>query len=77
MPPMTEQEQIAEFLARKGATRIAAGVSTLGEMSAREWSRAVRSPTRIHARDPISERHSIIDHMGRVRVRNGLGEWIA
>jgi len=78
---MTDAEQIALFLAERGATRIPAGVGKLGHFRARDWRRAARSTERIDAdreqQRLIDERHTVLDHLGRPRVRNGLGEWIA
>ena len=79
---MTEREQIEAFIAERGVTRVPAGANALGDMTARDWARAARSTTRISAESRetdrlIRERHTVIDHLGRVRVRNGLGEWIA
>ena len=82
---MTEAEQIAAFIARKGVTRVATGASALGDMTARDWAKAARSTTRINAATRIDdeqqrlidERYVVVDHLGRERVRNGLGEWIA
>jgi len=78
---MTEAEKIALFLAERGATRIPAGVGKLNHFRARDWRRAARSTERIDAdreqQRLIDERHTVLDHLGRPRVRNGLGEWIA
>ncbi len=74
---MTEAEQIAAFLAAKGATKIPTGANVLGDMTSRDWAKAVRSTVKLNARDPISERHVVVDHIGREHVRNGLGEWIS
>jgi hypothetical protein len=65
---MTDQEQIAAFLAKKGATRIPAGERT---MDYRQMRAAVRGEQAL-----IDERHVVVDHCGREHVRNGLGEWI-
>jgi hypothetical protein len=69
---MTEAEQIAAFIARRGVTRVPEGTATLTE---RQLYRAVRGePT---TDDLIRQRQVVIDHAGREHVRNGLGEWIA
>ena len=66
---MTESEQITAFLAARGATKIAAGVSQTG-YTKRDWRHKVRGePTE---QELIDQRIVVGDH-----VRNGLGEWIA
>lgn len=65
---MTDQEQIAAFIASRGVTRVAAGEATYDR---RTMYKAVRGDN-----DLIRERHVVVDHCGRERVRNGLGEWI-
>ena len=79
---MTESEQIAAFIAARGVTRVETGANKLGDMTARDWSKAARSTRRINAdmrseNAAIAERHIIIDHLGREHVRNGLGEWLS
>jgi hypothetical protein len=69
---MTDAAQIAAFLAARGVTKVPAGERTLSE---RDMYQRVRGePTVDHL---ISERRTVVDHCGRERVRNGLGEWIA
>lgn len=63
MDPMTEQDQIAEYLARKGATKCAE--RTLSE---REMYLARRATQR---------RLVAVDHLGREYYINGLGERIS
>lgn len=63
-------ETVEEFLARGGSmTRVADEARTMTE---REIWLARHGEQR-----KIDERHEVLDHLGRVRVRNGLGEWIA
>lgn len=73
---MTTDEQIAAFLAKRGATRIAEGTAT---MSTREWQYAVRgeqSPVRAPRED--DERVTVVtDHLGREHMRNAHGEWLS
>ena len=66
---MTDAEQIAAFLAKKGATRIPEGERT---MDYRQMRAAVRGEQAL-----IDERHVVIGANGVEHVRNGLGEWIA
>jgi hypothetical protein len=71
---MTEQEQIAHFLATRGATKCAVGERAMTE---REMYLARRSDKRARASDPIQERHlAAVDHLGREYWVNGLGERI-
>ena len=77
---MTDAEQIAAFIAAKGVTRVPEGEGTLNHVSARDWHKAIRSDARLNGSETarlIAERHYVTDHLGRVRVCNGLGEWIA
>lgn len=72
---MTDSEQIAAFLATKGATKVAEGEGTKNHWRGRDWARAARGePT---TDDLIRQRRVVVDHVGRERVQNGLGEWIA
>lgn len=71
---MTDQEQVAAFLANRGATRAAPGVSALN-YSCRDWHNAVRGE-RIVRVDLIEERHVTYDGRGVGHVTNGLGEYI-
>jgi hypothetical protein len=64
---MSDTEMIANFIARNGVTKCAAGVAS---MSWRDMRSAVRGEK--SENDLINERHVVGDH-----VRNGLGEWIA
>jgi hypothetical protein len=77
---MTDAEQIAAFIAARGVTKCATGDSALN-LSAKEWRAAARSPERVRPLSEedklIQERHTVVDHLGRVRVCNGLGEWVA
>ena len=65
-----KNETVEDFLARGGkVTRVEPGVAS---MDGKGIYRAVRGEQSL-----INERREVVDHMGRVRVRNGLGEWIA
>jgi hypothetical protein len=65
---MSDAEQIAAFLATRGATKVAEGECA---MDHRAMYRAVRG----ERSDPTQERHlRAIDHMGRELWVNGLGE---
>lgn len=66
---MTEQDQIAAFVARRGVTRVAEGVRIT---TGRGLYAAVRGDNAL-----IEERHVVYDHLGQIHVRNSLGEWIA
>lgn len=66
---MTDDQMIAQALKAGKVTRVAPGERAKTE---REMYRAARGEQRL-----IDERNTVVDHMGRVRVRNGLGEWIA
>ncbi len=70
---MTDQEQIAAFIARKGVTRIAAGESS--GISNRAWRAAARGE--LTDNDLIAKRVVRYDARGVAHVQNGLGEWIA
>ena len=79
---MTAEQQIAEFLARKGATKIAAGERALN-YNRRDWQAAVRGETppsveRQQRREQEErERITIVtDHAGREFYRNAEGEWL-
>jgi hypothetical protein len=79
---LTDQEQIAAFIARKGVTLVQAGVGACNHMTAHDWRKAARSTTRVSpAADTeqrlIDQRHVVVDHLGREHVRNGLGEWLS
>ena len=71
---MTEQEQIAAFIARKGVTKVAEGEAALGHWSRQDWRSAARGERTTD--DLIRERHVVVIN-GREYVSNGLGERIA
>ena len=68
---MTEQDQIAAFIRKRGVTRVSEGERTL---SYAQIYKAIRGEGTDN--DRIAERHVVVDHIGRKRVRNGVGEWI-
>lgn len=71
---MTEAEQIAQFMATRGVTRVAEADRSLPDTS-RDWVRRVRGePT---TDDLIRQRHVTIGGNGREYVKNGLGERIS
>ena len=72
---MTEAEQIAAFIARKGVSKVAEGEAALGHWSRRDWRKAARGePT---CDELIRERRlAAVDHAGREFWVNGLGERI-
>jgi hypothetical protein len=73
---MTDDEQIAAFLARKGATKCATGDSAL-QMTARDWHVATRSSRRVSGEQAaINQRNYVVDAAGVEHCYNGLGEWI-
>lgn len=70
----SDDTAVAEFLAKRGATRVPEGKGALN-LSARDWRRKVRGePTEDEL---IRARRVVIDHAGREHVQNGLGEWIS
>lgn len=50
---MTDAEKIAEFLARKGATKCPPGAGALNHMTPREWRNAARSAARVSNGGPF------------------------
>lgn len=75
---MTPEQQIAEFLARKGATRVAVGHGSLN-LSGREWAAKVRGETtRREQRQEAEDRRirMVTDHAGREFSMNADGEWL-
>lgn len=75
---MTDAEQIAQFLATRGATKISAGESTLGHMTARDWRAAHRHPGGVSGLRAEQENALIDQRIVRGNViYNGLGEVIA
>ena len=73
--PMTDAEQIAAFIAKRGITQIPAGGGTLTHLTTRDWRKVVRGemPATI---DPTTRRIVHEDGKGREYVTNGLGELI-
>ncbi len=75
---MTPEQQIAEFLTRKGATRIAEGTRAL-DYTGREWAAKVRGETvRREERQNAEDRRvrMVTDHAGREFFMNAEGEWL-
>jgi hypothetical protein len=71
---MTEADLIAQFLAKKGATKIATGARTIDEkvFKRNRGDRLLKLLKPKTEDDLINERLIVGEH-----VRNGLGEWIA
>jgi len=71
---MTDEEKIAEFMARKGVTRIAEGEAT---MTGRDHYMAARG--REYGENALiaHRRLAAVDHCGREIWVNGLGERIS
>lgn len=58
-------------------TKVPEGAVTL-DPSDKAWAQRVRDPNAGKGdAELIAERHTVVDHMGRERVRNGLGEWVS
>ena len=72
---MTESEMIAEFIARKGVTRVEAGVRLVDEKAWRYRGDSFDGLSR--EQRAINERHVVIGSNGVEHVRNGLGEWLS
>lgn len=75
---MTPEQQIAEFMAKKGVTKIPAGQAALN-LTGREWAAKVRGEST--AREKCEEREQnkirvVIDHAGREFYMNSEGEWL-
>lgn len=70
---MTEQEQIAAFLATRGVRKLPASASS--GLTSRDWSFKIRGEKTDD--ELIAERHVTIGHGGREFVTNGLGERIS
>jgi hypothetical protein len=68
---MSEQEQIAAFIASRGVTRIAEGAGN--GYTRRDWHAMVRGD--VAPRDAIGERHLVVvDAAGKEFWMNGIGE---
>jgi len=62
-------------------TKVETGATAL-KLSDREWNRLNQNYIGGKAvnetiEERITQRDVVVDHMGRERVRNGLGEWVA
>lgn len=69
---MTEAQQIADFIARRGVTRVAQGERTV---SSRDMYAKVRGE--LTDNELIAQRRVTVGANGREYVTNGLGERIA
>ena len=68
-----ELRALAEAAAKSAPIqKIAEGVGL--NLTDREW-KAQCDDRSLYS--PITERYVVTDHLGRERVRNGLGEWVA
>jgi len=79
---MTDAEQIAEFLAKRGATRVPANQKALN-YTRKDWHAAVRGdtpPSEIRQRErehrATSRVRMVTDHAGREFYMNEEGEWL-
>jgi len=77
----TDSDKIAEFIAKRGVTRIAAGESALN-YDRRDWRAVVRgevpvSATRVKTDDELIREIHVRMVNGREYLYNGLGEPIA
>lgn len=66
---MSDTDQIAAFLAKRGATKVEENATQLG-YTGKDWRKKVRGEKT--EQELINERHRVGEH-----VCNGLGEWIA
>lgn len=69
---------VRAFLAKGGTITkapegVAYGVSKEADKEKRLANRIQRAATE---NELIGQRHTVVDRMGRARVRNGLGEWV-
>jgi hypothetical protein len=79
---MTEAERkaVADFMARKGVTRVAEGVGAYGDLKARDWYKRSRMTREELAQadsydTPMQERIVTVDSAGRAHTVNEFGEY--